>query len=218
MEAFDPATHREKYGKTEAEIGNVKNEITGDKSAEELADLVAKRDEVTANLNAQRDAAEDAAREDDANLYNAKEQIKKLTTDIEAYNKQIQEITEIEKIRTVSDANMEKDTFKIINPPEMGNKTMFEVFEYLRKVYGESALAKIPSNLNILPDEFKDGNLHHFFGSAYRPSDSDDESDLYIPYVYYDYGQEKFIEDPSWKGNIWSKDDCNRAVILKNDV
>ena len=90
---FNPATHREEYDKTEQAIYKVRAEITGDKTSAGIAALVAERDRLIADLKAQRDAAHGQALEDNANLDDAREQIRRLTAEIEGYGAQIEEIT-----------------------------------------------------------------------------------------------------------------------------
>ncbi len=90
---FNPATHREEYAKTEKEIAQAKANISGDKTSEEIALLVAERDRLVADLGRQKDAAHGQALKDDANLDDACQQIQKLTAEIEGYRAQIEEIT-----------------------------------------------------------------------------------------------------------------------------
>lgn len=80
---FNPETHRKDYEHTEAELSEVKESITGDKSNTELAELIAKRDALTADLEVQKAKAYDQADEDNENL----------TAEIEQYKEQIAEIT-----------------------------------------------------------------------------------------------------------------------------
>lgn len=90
---FNPETHCKDYKDTEAELSEVKESITGEKSSVELAELVAKRDALTADLEAQKAKAYDQADEDNENLADASEQIEKLKKEIEGYKYQIGEIT-----------------------------------------------------------------------------------------------------------------------------
>ena len=64
-------------------------------------------------------------------------------------------------------ASQEKLKYKIINlPNEMVGKRVGEVYEYLKKTYGEEKLAKIPERLYILPVSTRyGGELNYFFGS-----------------------------------------------------
>lgn len=90
---FDPATHREEYGKTEKELDSVKSEITGDKSAEKIAELVAERERLMADLGAQEGAAHDQGNEDNKHLDDARKRIQELAEEIGRYKEQITEIT-----------------------------------------------------------------------------------------------------------------------------
>lgn len=90
---FNPATQRKEYDKTEAEISRVKSEITGDKSAEKIAELVAERERLMADLEAQKGAAHDQGNEDDKSLDDARIRIQELTEAIGAYKERITEIT-----------------------------------------------------------------------------------------------------------------------------
>lgn len=90
---FNPATHREEYGKTENDIARVKSEITGEKTGEEIQALVAERERLMADLEAQKGAAHDQGNEDDKNLDDARIRIQELAEEIGAYKEQITEIT-----------------------------------------------------------------------------------------------------------------------------
>jgi len=84
---------RENYEKTEQDIHRVKSEITGDKSKEEIATLVEEREQLVAELEAEKSRAEDDARGDNANLDDARAKIEKLTAEIDSYKNEIAEIT-----------------------------------------------------------------------------------------------------------------------------
>ncbi|MEK9151058.1 MAG: hypothetical protein AAB547_00310 [Patescibacteria group bacterium] len=92
-QSFNPATHRKEYGKTEKEVARVKSEITGDKSAEKIAELVAERERLMADLDAQKGAAKDQGNEDDKNFDDARIRIQEPTEEIGAYKERITEIT-----------------------------------------------------------------------------------------------------------------------------
>ena len=95
MEPKFEQPHRERYEGIEQDIHRVKSEITGDKSKEEIAKLVEERERLVAELEAEKSLAIDGAIEDDANLDDAREQIEKLTAEIDQYKNQIAEITEV---------------------------------------------------------------------------------------------------------------------------
>ena len=93
-------------------------------------------------------------------------------------------------------------------PEEMVGKPFSELAEYLKTTYGEAALARIPDDLNELPDELKDGNGHLFIGS----SSHDRYGNVEVPGVY--WHAEKFKRslhrlDHGWSAHL-------HFVLLEN--
>lgn len=96
---FDSFTHRKDYGKTKKELARVKSKIisekkiASEKTAEEIKALVEERERLIADLEKQRNMAEDEAREDNANFDVAHQRIHKLDDDILKYKREIFVIT-----------------------------------------------------------------------------------------------------------------------------
>lgn len=93
---------------------------------------------------------------------------------------------------TEGDRTQEKLKLRSIELSDMVGKPLSEVEEYLKAIYGDTALARIPDDLNGLPEELKDANYHFFFGSVGVQD---------VPCAY-------------WDGGLWHR----RTHWLSNDV
>lgn len=121
-ESFDPTKHRETYGVLESDLEAVNKKITGEKTIEELKELIAEKEKALDALEAEKDKAHEAGNADNVELDKNNERIESIKNELLELEARQSEITG-PKAETHT-ANTIQEKLKSLGSPAVVDKNL----------------------------------------------------------------------------------------------